>query len=227
MQISYAQRLEDYYLHQAFAGRANGTYVDIGAGHPVEDNVSYHFYLQGWSGLVVEPQAALLDLYAKKRPRDRRDNRLIGAASGETDFYRFENLHGLSTTKPETAEAARQYESVFLLERRAMVTLATLLDEHRVTHIDFLKIDVEGAEHDVLAGADWSRWRPAIILAEAVSPGAEESWRSWDALLTAQDYDFSLFDGLNRYYVAREKPDLRARLPKEIAPWDIIAHHEW
>jgi FkbM family methyltransferase len=225
--LSYAQRLEDFYLAKAFAGQSAGFYVDIGAGHPVEDNVSYHFYLQGWSGLVVEPQADLLQAYRDKRPLDRRDHRLVGAATGETDFHIFPTLHGLSTTRADTAEAARIHEATFRTERREMITLAALLAEHQVTQIDFLKIDVEGAEHEVLAGGDWSRWRPAIILAESVSPGAEDNWRSWDALLIAQNYDFTLFDGLNRYYVARENPEVRARLPKEIAPWDSVVHHEW
>src|SRR5688572_11318890 len=70
MTLSYAQRLEDYHLASAFGHQASGFYVDLGAGHPVADNVSYWFYLQGWRGVVVEPQAHLLDLYRHLRPRD-------------------------------------------------------------------------------------------------------------------------------------------------------------
>jgi hypothetical protein len=59
MQLSYAQNLEDYHLDLAFAGQQMGTYVDVGGGHPVADNVSFWFYLKGWRGLIVEPQQAL------------------------------------------------------------------------------------------------------------------------------------------------------------------------
>ena len=70
MHLSYAQNMEDYHLELIFAGEDDGTYVDVGAGHPVADNVSFHFYLKGWRGLVVEPQEALARLYAHVRPRD-------------------------------------------------------------------------------------------------------------------------------------------------------------
>ena len=70
MKMSYAQNLEDYHLDLIFAGQADGTYVDVGGGHPVADNVSFWFYLKGWRGLVVEPQAQLAAAYAGIRPRD-------------------------------------------------------------------------------------------------------------------------------------------------------------
>jgi len=59
MELSYAQNLEDYHLSLAFAGQTTGTYIDIGAGHPIADNVSFWFYERGWHGIVVEPQQNL------------------------------------------------------------------------------------------------------------------------------------------------------------------------
>ncbi|HKH95889.1 MAG TPA: FkbM family methyltransferase, partial [Beijerinckiaceae bacterium] len=67
MDLFYAQNLEDYHLAEAFADQADGFYVDIGAGHPVADNVSFWFYLRGWRGLVVEPQRRLAELYPHVR----------------------------------------------------------------------------------------------------------------------------------------------------------------
>src|SRR5690606_12082463 len=98
MQLSYAQRLEDYHLALALGDRETGTYIDVGAGHPVADNVSYWFYLKGWHGIVVEPQRYLLDLYAHLRPRDIAVGSLVGAQDGEADFHIVERLHGFSTT---------------------------------------------------------------------------------------------------------------------------------
>ena len=51
--ISYAQRYEDLHLARCFGERASGFYIDIGAGHPVYDNVSFAFYLRGW--LIWKP----------------------------------------------------------------------------------------------------------------------------------------------------------------------------
>ena len=82
MQLSYAQNLEDYHLDQVFAGQDGGTYVDVGGGHPVADNVSFWFYLKGWRGLIVEPQQALADIYAHVRPRDHTACCLAGRVDG-------------------------------------------------------------------------------------------------------------------------------------------------
>ena len=78
MELSYSQNLEDYHLSLAFAGQATGTYIDIGAGHPIADNVSFWFYERGWQGIVVEPQPELAALYRRLRPRDIAVRGLVG-----------------------------------------------------------------------------------------------------------------------------------------------------
>jgi FkbM family methyltransferase len=225
MELSYAQNLEDYHLSLAFAGQTAGSYIDIGAGHPIADNVSFWFYERGWRGLVVEPQGELAALYARLRPRDLAIRALVGRQSGETDFYLVERLHGFSTTVQQHAQKAEAFGAGYRTVRMPMTTLAELCETHDVGAIDFLKIDVEGAEADVLFGNDWQRFRPKVIVAEAVAPGSgEPAWQEWEPLLLAQGYRFVLFDTLNRFYVAQEHPDILARLPSERAPWHAVRH---
>ena len=70
----------------------------------------------------------------------------------------------------------------------------------------FLKIDVEGAEAAVLQGADFSRWRPWIVLLEAVFPNSiKPTHEAWEPGLLAAGYKFVYFDRLNQFYVAEEK----------------------
>lgn len=225
MQLSYAQRLEDFHLDLALGDQATGTYIDVGAGHPVADNVSYWFYLKGWRGLVVEPQRALLDLYAHLRPRDIAVGSLVGDRDGEADFHVVERLHGFSTTIAEHARTAAGFGARVETVRMPMRTLASLIAEHDLGSVDFLKIDVEGAEAAVLAGMDWKRCRPRIVLVEATTPGSmAEAWREWEPMLLAQGYRFALYDELNRFYVAEEEHELARRLPSSPAPWDSARH---
>src|SRR5687767_12143675 len=81
--LSYAQRFEDFHLWRCLGDIPNGFYIDVGAGHPVYDNVSFAFYLAGWRGITVEPNAALAELGRAVRPRDHLFEGLCGAAEGE------------------------------------------------------------------------------------------------------------------------------------------------
>ena len=225
MALSYTQNLEDYHLSLAFAGQKTGIYIDIGAGHPIADNVSFWFYERGWQGVVVEPQAGLLAAFERLRPRDTRICALVGRQCGDADFHVVERLHGLSSTRAHAADAAKAFQVGCRTVRLPMTTLARLCADLHLEEIDFLKVDVEGAEADVLFGGDWHRFRPKVIVAEAVAPGTgEPAWAEWEPFLLAHGYRFALFDTLNRFYVAAEHPEIYARLPKQRAAWDSVTH---
>lgn len=226
MQISYAQNLEDYHLDTIFAGQPSGTYVDVGGGHPVADNVSFWFYLKGWRGLIVEPQSMLAGAYRHIRPRDVVFEGLAGAVDGAASFFEVDGLHGLSSMDREAAERARQYGAGFRTLEKPVRRLDALIGEAGFSTIDFLKIDVEGAEEQVLAGLDLERVRPRLIVVEAVNPGNPDGRAgAWEARLIAARYSFVMFDNLNRFYVAEEAAaELAPRVPKAPAKWDAVGH---
>lgn len=224
-QISYAQRFEDMHLLRVFGGKPGGFYIDIGAGHPVYDNVSFAFYLRGWRGITAEPNPWLAQLSEAVRPRDAHMQSLVGEKPGEATYYLVEHFHGLSTT---VESHARKAQSEFGKDSQTMTvpvtTLRALCERHAPPAIDFLKIDVEGAERDVLLGNDWRRFRPKVVLAEALEPiTMAPAWQAWEPLLTRNGYRFAYFDSLNRYYVADEHAGLAGRLAAAPASFDGVA----
>ena len=86
--------------------------------------------------------------------------------------------------------------------------------------IHFCKIDVEGAEADVLEGLDVAGWRPWVVVVESTRPNStEQTHESWEPSLLSAGYEFCLFDGLNRFYVANEHAELRHKLS---APANVL-----
>src|SRR5258705_9712805 len=219
MELSFSQNLEDYHLSLACAGQTTGTYIDVGAGHPIADNVSFWFYERGWHGIVVDPQPELAALYQRLRPRDLAVRGLVGRHCGEIDFHVVERLHGLSTTVESLAQKAKAFGVDYQTVRMPVTTLAKLCEKHDLGSIDFLKIDVEGAEGDVLFGGDWTRFRPKVTVTEPVTPLAlQPACQDWEASLISPGYQFVLFDTLNRFYVRQEHLEIMAPLPSDRVP---------
>jgi FkbM family methyltransferase len=206
--ISWAQNLEDVMLARALQGVAQGFYIDVGAFDPNVDSVTRHFYEHGWRGINIDPIPAQLAAFTRVRPRDVNLCLAAGARSGTLRCFDFSPV-GLSTLDAEVAAVMRargyEYREIDVPVR----TLAEIIDEHGDATIDFLKIDVEGAEADVLAGCDFERHRPRIVVVEATAPMSPRATHdAWEPTLLRHGYVFAWFDGLNRFYVRREDADL-------------------
>src|SRR5262245_11749665 len=79
--ISYAQNQEDILLDRLFKDQPRGTFVDVGANHPVLDNNTYFFYVRGWRGYNLEPIRRLHALFLEQRPED--TNLAVAASDAE------------------------------------------------------------------------------------------------------------------------------------------------
>ena len=181
---------------------------------------------------MAEPNTALAALSRAVRRRDQLHEGLCGAQAGEATLYLQREFHGLSTTIVEHAEtAAREVGRAAEAVTLPMTTLAALCEQqHAPAAFEFLKIDVEGAEADVLRGADFTRFRPKVIVVEAIKPiSLKPAWDEWEPLLGRHGYACVWDDELNRYYVAEEARALAARLtegPKWYADGPQIGNYK-
>jgi FkbM family methyltransferase len=226
--ISYAQNFEDVILWRALRDVENGCYIDVGAADPEKDSVTKAFYERGWTGINIEPSSEHHAKLVEARPNDLNLKLVVGRAAGVASFNVIEGT-GLSTLDQAIAERHRDAGWAFRTETIPVLTLTQICDSHPHDAVHFLKIDVEGAEGDVLAGLDLHRIRPWIIVIEATEPLSTASTRQqWEPLVTSRGYEFVYFDGLNCFYVASEQSRLKERFtaPPNVFD-DFLRISEW
>jgi len=218
--ISYSQNLEDVMLWRALKHIEQGFYVDVGANDPKFLSVTRAFYERGWHGINIDP--ATWALLNKERTRDINLEVAASAAEGQITFYEVSDST-LSTSASKVAEQYRERGQVVIERKVPSMTLNQILAKYSNGPIHFMNIDVEGAELDVLRGLDLSTWRPWIILIEATIPTTEiPCFEESESLIVSSNYEFVYFDGLNRFYVAKEHGEL---LKSFCAPPNIFDHY--
>jgi FkbM family methyltransferase len=200
--VSYAQNREDILIGGFFPDVAAGHYVDVGASHPDDLSVTKLFYDQGWRGINIEPIPRLADALRTARPDDITIEAAVGAEPGEATLREYSG-YGLSTLNTDLmaahAEKPTEWTTDFTDYTVAVTTLASVLAEHALPQIHFLKVDAEGTEYDVIRGNDWQRFRPELICIET-----EHIQRDWTGILTEAGYEEVFHDGLNAYLLATE-----------------------
>jgi len=225
--VSFAQNFEDVMLWRALKHVENGFYIDVGANDPSIDSVTKAFYERGWRGINIEPLPSHFGDLSRNRPRDINLQCAAGATSGEIKVWECD-VRGWATASADIVaqHTAEGHEGTF--HNVPVFTLADICTQHVSGEIHFLKIDVEGFEKSVIDGADFSRFRPWILVIEATKPNStEEIHGEWEHIVLSANYDLGYTDGLNRFYVAAEHKELleSLRYPPNVFDGFIRSDH--
>lgn len=169
---SFGQVGEDKILEQYFINKKEpGFYVDIGANHPYIYSNTYKFYLKGWRGINVDANPGTKKLFDGIRPHDINIETGVSLHPGELNFYQFEN-NVFNTMDRQTAEQHCKEFSISIKEviRVQTRSLADILDTNLPTgqKIDFMSIDVEGLDMEVLRSNNWEKYKPEVLVVECV-----------------------------------------------------------
>lgn len=192
-----AEAWESRLVWDFFEKQRDGVFVECGANHPVNFNQTFFLEQQGWSGLLIELNPELCALLRLYRPNSRTIEAAVGspAQAGEVEV-RLAQAHGHASLRPDSG--------LRLSDRKVRVPLRTLdsvLAESGLARIDFLSIDVEGLELDVLLGFDLKKWKPRLIFIED-----EFENYSKHKHLVARGYKLVRRTSYNNWYVPRETP---------------------
>ncbi|NMH86362.1 FkbM family methyltransferase [Flavivirga algicola] len=167
--ISYSQEGEDCILDRIFNEMEYGFYVDIGAHHPKRFSNTNKFYKRGWRGINIDAMPNSMDAFKKERPDDINLEIGISKENRVLTYYMF-NEPALNTFSKEEASKKDGIRNYKVIEEKKILTysLKEVLDKYLINSnkIDFITIDVEGLDLEVIESNDWNRYRPKIVLVE-------------------------------------------------------------
>ncbi|HZO47504.1 MAG TPA: FkbM family methyltransferase [Xanthobacteraceae bacterium] len=204
--VSYAGNLEDVILNRVFP-QQTGFFVDIGANDPVFGSNTWALYQRGWRGIAIEPSPRVYAKFKAKRPQDICLNVAVGDVEGEISFFQFGDGAGHSTCDRKRAEALRLELGQEMTEFKVPVrTLGNILAEHaQGLDIDVVCIDAEGAEAAILLGAQLDRFRPKLIVIEAMAAFTQvDESQEATRILEQNGYKLGYEDGLNKFFAVKE-----------------------
>lgn len=176
--MSYSQGGEDLRLAKYFKKRKSGFYVDVGAHHPRRFSNTHLFYKKGWRGINIDATPESMKLFNKVRPRDINLEIPISNKSKKISFYMFDEP-ALNSFSYELSKE-REIFSKFKIKKIVKLTpkkLSEILDKYLPynTKIDFMSIDVEGHEYEVLTSNNWEKYKPEYLLVELLDTHSKSS----------------------------------------------------
>jgi len=178
---SYSQEGEDLVLDRLLNSKSDGFFVDVGAHDPKRFSNTFMFYSRGWRGLNIDALPGTKSRFEQSRPRDITIECGVSIEESELNYYMF-NEPALNTFDDQEAKKKDgALNGLYYVENKSFIKtypLATLLESHLPNNqkIDFLSIDVEGLDLQVLKSNDWSKYRPTYVLVEDLNFSLEQDF---------------------------------------------------
>ncbi len=164
--ISYSYGSVDLLLEHIFKNQSHGFYIDVGCQHPVMNNNTYLFYKKGWNGINIDLDKKNIDLFNFYRKRDLNINFAISSREGERDLFFYHDKSAINTVEKSVANYQRA--QVKEIKKVKTKTLNSIIKNSKFKDltVDFVSIDVEGHELDVIKGFDLKKYKPKVIIIE-------------------------------------------------------------
>lgn len=199
----YSQHDEEIVIRDFFQDRRDGFFLDVGCAWPQKGSTT--FYLErhlGWHGIGVDAVAEYGPQWAKTRPASKFANFLvIDEVKEDVTFYKAK-WWGVSSMHKEQVEKmiGEKYDEITV----PSITIDKLLEAAEVEKIDFLSMDIEGAQMQALKGFDIKRWKPDLVCIEAYQPDRPKML-AWFAERGYERLDHYLKTDFINWYFAPKK----------------------
>lgn len=198
---SFSQYGEDKIINRLLGNKKNGFYIDIGANHPDRFSNTKKFYLKGWRGINIEPNPVSFNKFSK-RLHDMNLNIGIGTTSQGLDFYCFyEDTLSTFSEKSKDEYIGHGYKLIDILKVEVQSLEKIFQNYVQDKTVDFISIDVEGFEMEVLKSNNWDIYKPTLIILESNGSSMNPNivYEHID-FLRPFGYKLEYFNGLNSFF---------------------------
>lgn len=203
----YGQLAQDLIAYMILKNKKTGFYVDIAAHDGISYNNTYLFERLGWDGFCVEASPSTFEILRKNRKCDCYNKAVFSKNIGKTRFA-FTNASMINTLEISlTKEHKKRMESeskqqVEYVEVETIGFNELMENYPNVTHIDFMSLDIEGGELEVLKGIDFNKYSFGVMTIEHndVEPAKSEIIK----LLSDNGYRILFQNGFDIMFVKNE-----------------------
>ena len=163
---SYSQDGEDKVLREIFENHNSGVYVDVGCYHPIEVSNTALLYNKGWNGINIDISEYSIKLFNFLKPDDVNLNLAVSNSSGYKDIFFQKNLSKISTVSKK--KSLKIFQGKIKTKKIICKTLTEIINDsiYRDKKINFLNIDAEGHDLEVLQSLDFHKYFPEVICVE-------------------------------------------------------------
>ena len=154
----YGEFAEDVFIDRIFRKVKKGIYVDVGCYHPFKGSLTFRLFNRGWNGINIDISKTSIDLFKISRNKDKNLNLAITDYDGDVFYY-------------ENSPINQQNSIIKSNDKQSKIKikcnkLTTVLIENNIKNFDYLNIDVEGAELNVIRGLNFDKFFPKLISIE-------------------------------------------------------------
>jgi len=208
-QKSYSQCGEDLIVNYIFSTLkvAHPSYLDIGAHHPCFLSNTYLFYRQGCSGVSVEPDPSLYRKIKRTRGRDVNLNTGMAAERGSLKLFVFSSRTLNTFSEDEARKYGQEGHEVIASHEIEVMTFDDVMKQYFDHTPEFVSLDVEGMDIEILQSIDFSKYQPTVFCIETItySRGGEgEKLTVIDDMMAGHGYLKYADTYINTIYVRRD-----------------------
>ena len=166
-----------------------GVYIDIGCHQPFLNNNTYRLYKRGWTGINIDLDFNSIDLFNFFRKKDYNVNVAISDKNEDVDLYFFHNRSAINTLSKVSGFNAKEIRKIKARTLNYIIENSPFKNQK----INYLSIDVEGYEINVLNGFDLDKYKPELVVIEFINFEVREYYiNKIDNIMTSDIYKFMI-----------------------------------